>query len=153
MFSIILPMSIRWEYTPPLEWTPKWQAPLLCAGGPFLFQPLDAASFSLPAEAFYTPWVFQSPAECFLETQREKRGLWHDKNPIPPLEWRRGQGANAQVGPLSTTTPSLFQGNIKTFAFHKPECRHYDCESCMAGFGTREDALRAGYRPCRVCNP
>ena len=53
----------------------------------------------------------------------------------------------AQSGALT------FHGNIKTKKFHRPGCRYYNCKNCVVRFATREEALRSGYIPCRVCNP
>lgn len=42
---------------------------------------LAALLFTLPTLAFALD----------LEAKQAKRGLWLDKNPIPPWEWRRGR--------------------------------------------------------------
>ncbi|MBN2468032.1 MAG: Ada metal-binding domain-containing protein [Deltaproteobacteria bacterium] len=47
----------------------------------------------------------------------------------------------------------IYHGNTKSHIFHKPSCRYYNCKDCTAEFTSREDAIAAGYRPCRVCNP
>ena len=46
-----------------------------------------------------------------------------------------------------------FHGNSNSFIFHSSDCRHYNCKACTKYFETREDAIRAGYRPCEICNP
>jgi len=47
----------------------------------------------------------------------------------------------------------IYHGNIKSHIFHQPDCRYYNCKNCTAIFNTRERAIAAGYRPCKICNP
>ena len=47
----------------------------------------------------------------------------------------------------------VYHGNVKSKVFHRPGCRYYDCKNCAATFASRDEALNAGYRPCKVCNP
>lgn len=47
----------------------------------------------------------------------------------------------------------IYHGNTKSYIFHKPSCRYYNCKNCTAEFTTREDAIAKGYRPCKVCKP
>ncbi|EGJ51869.1 Ada metal-binding domain-containing protein [Desulfocurvibacter africanus] len=49
----------------------------------------------------------------------------------------------AVAGPL--------RGNLKSKVFHLPGCRNYACTSCTQVFQSREQALAAGYRPCKQC--
>jgi len=101
--------------------------------------------------------------------RREKIGLWSDSNPIPPWEWRRGvrgttvteeQAPRSPPPPTPTITPSIktkesiiYHGNTQTHKFHRPGCRYYNCKNCTAVFHSREEAINAGYKPCKVCNP
>ena len=52
--------------------------------------------------------------------------------------------------PLSTT---VYHGNVNTKKFHKKSCRYFDCEACTRVFYSREEAIQAGYIPCKVCKP
>ena len=45
------------------------------------------------------------------------------------------------------------RGNLKTRAFHQAKCRYYDRPDCTAVFASRQEALDAGYTPCKVCKP
>ena len=47
----------------------------------------------------------------------------------------------------------VYHGNEKSLSFHRPGCRYYDCPDCTASFNSREEALAAGYEPCKVCKP
>jgi Metal binding domain of Ada len=55
---------------------------------------------------------------------------------------------NAPVQPASR-----YEGNTQTHLFHVPGCRYYGCKACTAMFKKREDAIAAGYQPCKVCKP
>jgi methylphosphotriester-DNA--protein-cysteine methyltransferase len=46
-----------------------------------------------------------------------------------------------------------FHGNTRSRVFHQSSCRHYTCPRCTAVFKTAEEAVRNGYRPCRICRP
>ncbi len=47
----------------------------------------------------------------------------------------------------------VFHGNAKSHVSHRPGCRYYTCKACTVPFPSREAAIAAGYRPCKVCNP
>ena len=46
-----------------------------------------------------------------------------------------------------------FVGNSKSHVFHKASCHNAGCKNCGAVFGSRDDAIRAGYRPGKCCRP
>ena len=48
---------------------------------------------------------------------------------------------------------SVYHGNSKSYVFHHSGCRYYNCKNCVMTFETREEALEAGYRACKVCKP
>jgi methylphosphotriester-DNA--protein-cysteine methyltransferase len=54
---------------------------------------------------------------------------------------------------LAVAQGNVFHGNVKSKIFHRQGCRYFDCAACSAAFPSREAALAAGYRPCKVCNP
>lgn len=66
------------------------------------------------------------------------------------VAYRSGGGA---VAAQSTAQPDELHGNTRSKVLHKAGCRHYMCRSCTAVFKTREEAIAAGYRPCRRCKP
>jgi hypothetical protein len=44
-----------------------------------------------------------------------------------------------------------YYGNNATHKFHAPSCRDYDCSHCTAVFGGRDQAIKAGFEPCKIC--
>ncbi len=86
-----------------------------------------------------------------LETAaRSKRvGLWADPNPVPPWEYRRPA---TRATPEQRATGEL-SGNTASMVFHRATCKHFNCKNCTQRFKTREDAIKAGYRPCGLCRP
>jgi len=52
-----------------------------------------------------------------------------------------------------SATGGIYHGNTKSKIFHKSSCRHYNCKNCTRTFNSREEAIQAGYRPCKICKP
>jgi len=48
---------------------------------------------------------------------------------------------------------TVYHGNVKSKVFHHPGCRWYNCKNCTRVFYSREEAINAAYRPCKICNP
>lgn len=46
-----------------------------------------------------------------------------------------------------------YVGNARSKVFHKLTCRYANCKNCVMKFNNKEDAIKNGYRPCKVCNP
>ena len=59
------------------------------------------------------------------------------------------------VKPTKTdeATSRQYSGNSKTRRFHRKSCRYYNCINCTVFFATRKQAIKAGFIPCKVCNP
>jgi endonuclease YncB( thermonuclease family) len=100
-------------------------------------------------------------AELEDESRAAKAGLWSDPQAIPPWDFRRGKTSvtSARSEPAvqrETRTDRrsvVYHGNVKSKKFHRPSCRYYDCTNCTAVFHSREEAIQAGYVPCKVCKP
>lgn len=75
--------------------------------------------------------------------RREKLNIWSLENPLPPWEFRKGK----------SSAKTIYSGNIVTHVFHSTNCEEFDCYNCIATFKGREAAVRAGYKPCELCNP
>jgi endonuclease YncB( thermonuclease family) len=101
------------------------------------------------------------------EAREEKRGLWRDRNPIPPWVFRKIQ--NKQVpdiadfepprklpppaaGALSVPTAPII-GNRKSHKYHRPDCPGYGSvsENNAVHFATVYEAEEAGYNIARNC--
>ena len=106
----------------------------------------------------------QNLAIAEIAAKEKKIGLWVDQNPIPPWDFRRGTGGKPQSVQYGTIPAGLekvsspqketnFHGNIQSKKFHRHGCQYFDCGNCTAVFKSREDAISAGYVPCKVCSP
>lgn len=90
-----------------------------------------------------------------------KAGLWADASPVPPWEYRKAGRSgskvkSAQPAPSSRNDAVVaggYSGNTNSGIFHAAGCRYFSCKNCTAHFSSRDAAISAGYRPCKVCRP
>lgn len=90
-----------------------------------------------------------------------KAGLWADASPVPPWEYRKAGRSgskvkSAQPAPSSRNDAVVaggYSGNTNSGIFHASGCRYFSCKNCTAHFSSRDAAISAGYRPCKVCRP
>ena len=54
---------------------------------------------------------------------------------------------------LAVAAGTVYHGNQNSYVFHRPGCRYYNCKNCVVVFGSRQEALAAGFRPCKICKP
>ena len=54
---------------------------------------------------------------------------------------------------VAAAAQTVYHGNTRTGIFHQQTCRYFNCKQCSAVFNSREAALQAGFRPCKVCKP
>ena len=117
----------------------------------------------------YPKYCLEQLCDQWIDIQINARsmrvGLWADKAPVPPWEWRQNKNSvnsakHQYVAKLDRPKVSQpvdiqnkFHGNVSSFIFHGPQCRYYNCSNCVKVFNTRSDALNGGYRPCKICNP
>lgn len=97
-------------------------------------------------------------AELESAAKASKAGLWADKSPMAPWDWRHGGQPSGSIGKVSgssgqTAASGAYHGNVDSGVFHASVCRHYDCKNCVKSFSSREAAIAAGYRPCGICKP
>lgn len=59
--------------------------------------------------------------------------------------------AQAEAGVDSQTETYVYNG--LTRKIHRPDCPNCPDKKNQVYFGSKADALKAGYTPCRVCNP
>ncbi len=58
-----------------------------------------------------------------------------------------------EPSPEGPVLPVLFVGNKNSKKFHRLDCRFMPAEDNQVPFASREEALRSGFVPCRVCKP
>jgi endonuclease YncB( thermonuclease family) len=96
--------------------------------------------------------------------RQQNNGMWADPHIIPPWDWRHS-GGKKQVSGASYSgktgndqtqqndAAGVYHGNVNSHKFHRLGCKHYNCKNCTATFGSKEDAVAAGYSPCGKCRP
>jgi endonuclease YncB( thermonuclease family) len=81
-----------------------------------------------------------------LEAQAKaaRVGLWGQPNPVPPWEWRRGEGVPQAAGVVA---------NRRSHVYHKPTCRAAAAmsEKNRVTFASGAEAEKAGYRKAKDC--
>jgi micrococcal nuclease len=104
-------------------------------------------------------------AEAERAARSGRVGLWGDRSPVPPWEWRR---AHREGQPPESVRPRAhtedfsgpidirdargpFHGNVHSHLYHRRGCPNYNCKGCEETFLTAESAEEAGYRPARDC--
>lgn len=55
------------------------------------------------------------------------------------------------LGAVQTNAGGELHGNANSGIFHNSSCRYYNCKNCYVVFQSRAEAMKAGYRPCKVC--
>ena len=65
-------------------------------------------------------------------------------------------GIRAQpAAPAEPKSETVYVASVKSQVFHKPDCqwaKKIDPKNLQT-FKTREDAIKAGKRPCKACKP
>lgn len=77
------------------------------------------------------------------------------------LAWALAAGAQSERPATPPARPVareaapqvVYHGNVRSHKFHRPGCRYYDCKNCTARFPSREQAIQAGFVPCKACRP
>ncbi|MGD9577955.1 MAG: thermonuclease family protein [Syntrophorhabdus sp.] len=124
------------------------------AGGTFVNEEMVRNGYAW----VYRKYCKRSFCSDWLTLERQARqnrlGLWKDKDPIPPWDFRHGNKSSSSP-PESPAYVHAggYHGNVRSHVFHKPGCGGYNCKNCTAIFKTRQEAIEAGYRPCGTCRP
>ncbi|MBN2431606.1 MAG: hypothetical protein JXQ27_09030 [Acidobacteria bacterium] len=69
------------------------------------------------------------------------------------VTWRQPDFRATRTRAEPVAPSPAWRGNPGNQVFHTVGCRYYDAPGCTTRFRRREDAIRAGYRACKVCNP
>jgi len=67
---------------------------------------------------------------------------WASPGPVRPFSATEARAASL-----------VYHGNRKSYVFHRPGCRYFNCGNCVVVFASRQEALAAGFRPCKICKP
>ncbi len=71
-------------------------------------------------------------------------------NSLPePAKRKEEKRAKKEISPIK----AFFRGNIVSGKFHKADCIYYKSNSNTEYFENRDDATKAGFKPCSSCNP
>jgi hypothetical protein len=78
------------------------------------------------------------------ETKAARIGLWSQPNPVPPWEWRRGEGVPQTVGVV---------GNWRSHVYQKPARRGAAASAAQnrVTFPSEAEAEKAEYRRSKDC--
>lgn len=82
------------------------------------------------------------------EARENKKGLWADKDPMPPWEFRHGGMNTAKKDPKGNYVSSK-NGQV----YHVKDCKAVGKikEANLIWFDDEKDAERSGKRPCKMC--
>jgi hypothetical protein len=83
-------------------------------------------------------------ARLEAEARKARVGLWSEPNPIPPWEWRRGEGVPRTAEVI---------GNQRSRVYHRSSCRSAATmgERNRVTFASESEAMEAGYRRAGDC--
>lgn len=56
-------------------------------------------------------------------------------------------------GAVGYAGQAQYRGNSKSYIFHASHCKYFFCKNCVVKFLSRQAALDAGFRPCKICKP
>jgi hypothetical protein len=71
------------------------------------------------------------------------------KSMSKPAKRKEEKSEKKDVSPIK----AIFRGNIVSETFHKAGCIYYKSNSNTEYFENRDDAIKAGFKPCKNCNP
>ncbi len=104
-------------------------------------------------EAFCSQWK-----QAQDEARITRVGLWASPDTVQTTQSAQEKGPSQNQQPATSKSRRKskeedFHGDTVTHVFHSPSCQNYNCRRCIVPFKTRDQAIRAGYKPCELCNP
>lgn len=72
---------------------------------------------------------------------------------VPSTRTRQKHSSSTALPTMPTATAVYYIGNVKSHAFHLPTCSSLPSKENQIIFHSRAEAIAAGYRPCKRCNP
>jgi len=105
-------------------------------------------------ESFCSQWKLAQD-----DARKTRVGLWAIPNTVPPMgsgqekELSQSQQPGISKSKQKSNEANYLHGDTFTHVFHSPRFQEYNCRSCIVPFKTRDQAIRAGYKPCELCNP
>jgi len=109
----------------------------------FLVPPCLPPFFSMAATAANDGYIPGSPPSAKRNPGEVAPSAGTESSPRSPF-----------VSADSSSTPAVAvypAGALRVF--HRPGCEHSRCANCTAAYLSREDAVKAGYKPCGICKP
>ena len=89
-----------------------------------------------------------------IQARQSRIGLWSHPDPVPPWEYRRGGSVSSETdNQAQKAEGNVYHGNVRSKVFHKADCKDFNCKSCTIIFHSRDEAIKAGFRPCGGCKP
>jgi micrococcal nuclease len=96
--------------------------------------------------------VYQHCTLYEVEVINNKIDLSNHTDPMPLWDFKQDKSIlNTNFKEMASGI--YYRGNTQSFIFHKSNCRHFNCKNCTKIFQSREEAISAGYRPCKICKP
>jgi micrococcal nuclease len=93
------------------------------------------------------------------DARKTRVGLWAIVDSVPTTPSGQEKKISEKEQPSHSASKkkskkaNYLHGDTVTHIFHAPGCEKYNCRNCIVPFKTRDQAIRAGYRPCELCNP
>ncbi|MHB9036317.1 MAG: Ada metal-binding domain-containing protein [Armatimonadota bacterium] len=73
--------------------------------------------------------------------------------PMIVVAWLVGMTTLSMISNATPAAVSSYIGNTRSYVFHRQSCRYLPHANNRSYFDSRNEAIDAGYRPCRKCRP